>query len=142
MYPRFVEVHEAEDDQSEISVNVDNIINFHVDEDGETIIEVTDGSFYRIAESYDELKALITETGCLIHKADPRLERTPVSWDDLCRMEMIGEPVFNSNTRRWMLLIDSASDGSWIQLVNHAGGQEQWIQHDAQRFPLYRMMKG
>ena len=141
MYPRFVEVHEAGDDQSEISVNVDNIINFHVDEDGETIIEVTDGSFYRIAESYDELKALITETGCLIHKADPRLERTPVSWDDLCRVDMIGEPVFNSNTRRWMLLIDSAADNSWITLVNHSGGQEQWIQHDVQRFPLYRMQK-
>ena len=65
----------------------------------------------------------------------------PLSWDDLCRLEMIGEPVFNSNTRRWMLLIDSAADNSWITLVNHAGGEEQWIEHDVQRFPLYRMRK-
>lgn len=61
----------------------------------------------------------------------------PLSWDDLCRVGMIGEPVWNGKTKRWMLLIDSAADNSWITLVNHAGGQEMWIELDVKRCPLY-----
>ena len=62
---------------------------------------------------------------------------TPLLWEDLCRIEMIGEPVWNSNTKRWMLLIDSGSGNDWILLVNHAGGQEQWLEHDVKKAPLY-----
>ena len=66
------------------------------------------------------------------------LKNDPLTWDDLCRLEMIGEPVWNSATRRWMLLIDSANDNTWIDLVNHAGGVEHWIEHDLRKAPLYR----
>ena len=62
---------------------------------------------------------------------------TPLSWDDLCRVSMIGEPVWNGKTKRWMLLIDSGSGNDWIQLVNHAGGQEMWLELDVKRTPLY-----
>lgn len=62
----------------------------------------------------------------------------PLSWDDVCRLEMIGKPVWNSNTLNWMLIIDSANDGTWIDLINHAGGHEKWIEHDLRRNPLYR----
>jgi len=69
------------------------------------------------------------------------MKNDPLTWDELCRIDMIGEPIWNEGTRRWMLLIDSANDGSWIDLVNHAGGKERWIGHDARKFPLYRMRK-
>lgn len=65
-------------------------------------------------------------------------ENPPLTWDELCRIDMIGEPVWNSATRRWMLLIDSANDNTWIDLVNHAGGVEHWIEHDLRKAPLYR----
>lgn len=69
------------------------------------------------------------------------LEENPAKWDDLCRLEMIGEPVWNSNTRRWMLLIDQANDNNWIELINHAGGHEKWIEHDLRKQPLYRIKR-
>lgn len=69
------------------------------------------------------------------------IDNSPLSWDELCRIDMIGEPVWNSGTRRWMLLIDSGSDNTWIELVNHAGGRERWIEHDLRLAPLYRKPK-
>lgn len=65
----------------------------------------------------------------------------PLTWDELCRLDMIGEPVWNSNSLRWMLLIDNASDGTWIELITHSGKHEKWIEHDAIKRPLYRMKK-
>ena len=62
----------------------------------------------------------------------------PLTWDELCRLEMIGEPVWNSRTTRWMLIIDSANDGTWVDLINHAGGKEHWTEHDLRKNPLYR----
>ena len=62
----------------------------------------------------------------------------PLTWDELCRIDMIGEPVWNWGSRRWMLLIDSANDNTWIELVNHAGGREHWIEHDLRLALLYR----
>ena len=142
MYPRFIEVHDSVSGGEEF-INVDSIEGVFTEMVTGNIlvthIDVADGEYYQVLETYEEIKQLITETGCLIHKADPRLEKTPISWEDLCRLEMIGEPLWNSNTRRWMLLIDSASDNSWIELITHSGSHEKWIEHDAQRFPLYRM---
>ena len=66
----------------------------------------------------------------------------PLTWEDLCKLDMIGSPVWNGNTRRWMLIIDSANDGTWIDLVNHAGGKERWIEHDLRKAPLYRKPVG
>lgn len=62
----------------------------------------------------------------------------PLTWEDLCKLDMIGSPVWNGSTCRWMLLIDSANDGTWIEMINHAGGHEKWIEHDLRKNPLYR----
>ena len=70
--------------------------------------------------------------------SDPNL---PLTWEDLCKLDMIGSPVWNGHTHRWMLIIDSANDGTWIDLVNHAGGKEHWIEHDLRKNPLYRNEK-
>ena len=135
MYTKFIEVHDKDTDML-LSFNADKITVF-----GDQIID-TDREGFEVAESYDELKKLIEDCGCLIHRKHPRLDlEHPLTWDDLCRLEMIGEPVWNSNSQRWMLIIDSASDNTWIDLVNHAGGKERWIGHDARKFPLYRMKK-
>ena len=68
-------------------------------------------------------------------------ENPPLTWDKLCELHMIGEPVWNSHTRMWMLIIDSASDGTWVDLVNHAGGKEHWMWYDLRKNPLYRKEK-
>lgn len=74
---------------------------------------------------------------CMCHMAMCD-ENNPLTWDDLCKLDMIGSPVWNGSTCRWMLLIDSANDGTWIEMINHAGGHEKWIEHDLRKNPLYR----
>lgn len=69
------------------------------------------------------------------------IDEQALTWDELCKLHMIGEPVWNSHTRRWMLIIDSASDGTWVDLVNHAGGKEHWMWYDLRKNPLYRKEK-
>jgi len=140
MYPHFIEVHDAEDHQSEITVNVANIVNIHVDDDGDTIIEVTSREFYRIAESYSEVKTLIRECGCHIHKGDPRLDTThPLTMEDL--KDMIGEPVWNSNTLDWWLIHWYMEYPTYDEIIvyNNKGVQECWDRNDLVRKPLYRM---
>ena len=82
---------------------------------------------------YESLKIFWAERMCDLN--------LPLKWDELCRIDMIGEPVWNGGTRRWMLLIDSGSDNTWIELVNNAGGREHWIEHDLRLAPLYRKPK-
>lgn len=141
MYTKFIEVTRSHKDESwKCAVNADNIVFYEDHTIWATGSE--DGGLIWVEETYDEIQKLIEDCGCLIHKKDPRLDLThPLTWEDLCRLEMIGEPVWNSNTLRWMLLIDSASDGTWIELVNHAGGRERWIEHDLRLAPLYRKPK-
>lgn len=92
---------------------------------------------YTDALHYLETWKLIVESERKAHKADVPAN-PPLTWDELCRIDMIGEPVWNLATRRWMLLIDSANDNTLIELVNHAGGREHWIEHDLRLAPLYR----
>ena len=135
MYTKFIEVHDKDTDML-LSFNADKITVF-CDQGIDT-----DRGGFEVAESYEEIQKLIEDCGCLIHRKDPRLDLAhPLTWSDLCKLEMIGEPVWNSNTLRWMLIIDNASDGTWIELINHAGGHEKWIEHDAKKFPLYRMKR-
>lgn len=132
MYPRFIELHWHE---IPASVNVDNI---GIIKDHEFLD--ASGHEFQVDESYEDIKAMIQSAGCAIQKGDPRLDTSkPVAWDELTKPDMIGEPLFNSNSRKWMLLIDSASDNSWVDLVNTSGGTERWIEHDVQKYPLYRM---
>ena len=99
---------------------------------------MTDTSMWQTKESYDELKALITESGCLIHKADPRLDMThPLTMDDL--KDMSGEPVWNSNLNVW-LLVKECSD-MYVDLLWTSGNTSSWDEEELKSFPLYRMRK-
>jgi len=137
MYPRFVEVHIREN--AVISINIDSIELF--DDQGIRTCGMEKNRIITVLESYDELKKLIVDAGCCITKRDPRLSDKPLTMEEMTRVEMVGEPVWNSNTRRWMLLIDSANDNTWLDLINHAGGRERWTAHDLRKYPLYRMVK-
>ena len=141
MFPKFIEVTRSHNNESwKCAVNVANIVFYEDHTIWATGSE--DGGLIWVEETYDEIKQLIEDCGCMINKRDSRLDRAhPLIWSDLCRLDMIGEPVWNSNSQRWMLIIDSANDNTWIELINHAGGHEKWIGHDARKFPLYRMRK-
>ena len=139
-YPYFIEVH-AKEDATVLAVNIDGIIGFGPTGENATILTADNGRWV-VRESYEEIKTLIKSTGCLIQKGDPRLESKPLTWDDLCKLEMVGQPVWNSNTRQWMLLIDSSLDGrSWIDLIDNCGKTFRWMQIDAEMYPLYRMRR-
>lgn len=134
MYPKFIEVHDNET-QNPISINVNNIADFHVDYDGQTAVDVG-REVYLVTESYGELKALITDCGCLIHKADPRLDMThPLTLDDL--RDMVGEPVWNSNLDRWEL-VTMVTD--FFCKTCHTGQYAgEYSEDDLIKTPLYRM---
>ena len=139
MYPHFITVHDGEDNQCEISVNIDNIVNFHVDEDGVSIIEVVSGEFYRITETYEELSALVAGAGCHIEKADPRLNtKQPLTMDEI--RQMVGEPVWNSNTRSWGLVCDYYDET--VAIKPPRGASYDYDADDLVKFPLYRMKEG
>ena len=81
MEPKFIELHTRDRNSGggdPMSVNVEAIQCFHPDPDHQMpdkpgVVEATDGSFYTVTESYDEIKQLIHDSGILIHRADPRL---------------------------------------------------------------------
>jgi hypothetical protein len=132
MYPKFIELHEKGD---AISVNIEHLVAFsnrifHLSNNAE--------SNYRCDESYDELKALITDVGCLIHKADPRLDLThPLTLDDL--RDMVGEPVWNSNLDRWEL-VTMVTD--FFCKTCHTGQYAgEYSEDDLIKTPLYRMRR-
>lgn len=140
MYPHFIEVTSY----CKMMINIDSIMSIIPCVEGTKIytIDGTDGS-YLVSEKYAELKDLIRNAGCAIQKADPRLDGTiPLTMDDLCKLEMVGEPVWNSNTRHWMLIVDSANDNrSWVDLVDNCGKIIRFDPHDVSKFPLYRLRK-
>lgn len=139
MYPHFIEVTSY----CKMMINIDSIMSIIPCVEGTKIytIDGTDGS-YLVSEKYEELKDLIRSSGCAIQKADPRLDGTiPLTMDDLCRLEMIGEPVWNSNTRHWMLVIDSDTMHKTVDLVDNCGKIIRFEPHDVVKYPLYRMVR-
>lgn len=130
MYPKFIELHEK---GNVISVNVEHLVAF-----SDSIYNLSNNAEanYRCDESYDELKALVTDCGCLIHKADPRLDMThPLTLDDL--KDMIGEPVWNSNVDRWELV---AMVTDLYCKTCHTGQYAcEYSEDDLIKTPLYRM---
>ena len=136
MYPHFIEVTCELGDEEHRTIekriiNVDHIVAV-----SENIIHSgKDGTWYA-DESYDDLKKLIVDCGCLIQKADPRLDTShPLTMDDL--REMVGEPVWNSNLNVW-LLVKACSD-LYVDLVWTTGNVSAWDADEIQKFPLYRM---
>lgn len=132
MYPHLIEAHDI-DDGIPFTVNIDHIINFYADEDGETVLGLTDGK-WNCKESYEEIKTLIFDAGCLIAKKDPRLDDKPLTMEIIC--SMVGQPVYNSNSRIWGLV--KAYDGQ--VLILYWDDRMEWLsERDLEKFPLYRM---
>lgn len=136
MYPKFIEVHAAGDGIA-VSINVENVIGIgRYEEYG--CLRTMDETMWQTKESYDELKDLITDSGCLIKKADPRLDTEhPLTMEDL--RTMVGEPVWNSNLNVW-LLVKECSD-LYVDLLWTSGNTSSWDEEELKSFPLYRMRK-
>ena len=138
MMSKFIELHFPIEDK--VFFNVEDILCFFTRDD-DTIIRAKDGNCYAVTESYDEVKALIKDAGVLIHKADPRLDTTtPLTMEDLKYME--GEPVWNSNSLKWMIVnrfVDADKPVVW--LVKHDSQFELMTADDLIKTPLYRMVQ-
>ena len=132
MYPKFVEVHEK---GNAISINIEHLVAF-----SDRIFHLSNNaeSNYRCDESYNDIKQLITDCGCLIHKADPRLDTSrPLTLDDL--RDMVGEPVWNSNINVWMLVKD-VSD-TWAKILWTSGNISEYTEDELIKYPVYRMRR-
>lgn len=132
MYPKFIELHEK---GNAISVNVEHLVAF-----SDSIFNLSNNaeSNYRCDESYDDMKAIITDCGCLIHKADPCLDMSsPLTLDNL--QSMIGEPVWNSNIDVWMLVKD-VSD-TWAKMLWTSGNISEYTEDELIAYPVYRMRR-
>lgn len=126
--------------EGEVSFNVEDIICFF-ERDDNTIIRAKDGNCYAVTESYDEVKALIHDVGVLIHKPDPRLNLTKHLTMDALR-DMEGQPVWNSNTLKWMLIhrfVDADKPIVWLVLSD--GQFKVMTVDDLIKTPLYRMVQ-
>ena len=138
MYPYFIEV-EIRNGPKAI-INIDNIkaVSPHPESMDNTYIYYSVGGKEIVSESYDEVKQLITDSGCLIAKADPRLDTTtPLTMDDL--KGMIGEPVWNSNNRQWLLVFNVLVGDVHAQFYNKNGYSVEMTAEDLVKYPLYRM---
>ena len=132
MMSKFIEVH-GKDNGMPVSVNVENIVAF---ETGDIALQAV--GILKITESYDEIKQLILDAGVLIHKADPRLNLTkPLTFDNLKEME--GEPVWNSNTGKWMLVNGIESHWKEVSFLVPDESPVFMNEDDLIAKPLYRM---
>ena len=128
MYPHFIEVHDKDTDMK-LSFNIDKITVV-----GDQTIE-TDREGFEVVETYDELKKLIFDAGCIIARKDPRLEDRPLTMDDL--MTMVGEPVWDSDSRKWALIKEVREDEVTLvyKMADWVIVDDKFISH----YPLYRM---
>lgn len=129
MYPKFIEVH---CDDKPWLVNIDSIRDVHGH-----YIDISDTEVIDCDEKYDDIQKLITDTGTLIHKADPRLDTTkPLTFDEM--RGMIGQPVWHANTDLWGLV----SDPMYADMVTVRFADETLSNYKAEdliKFPYYRM---
>ena len=60
-----------------------------------------------------------------------------LTWDELMRPAMIGEPVWSEGKHRWYLVADSALDNrSWVDLTDACGKITRIIEHDLRVYKL------
>lgn len=145
MYPHLIEVHSKTGTPA--TLNIDHIVGFCADHTGSVI--TTSGVKVEqdfCSETYDEVKQLIFEAGCIITKADPRLDTThPLTMEDL--KDMTGEPVWNSNNGEWYLVncvdiyqFDEGEEGQIaVCLASKAFSELLYNVDHLKMFPLYRM---
>lgn len=136
MYPHFITVHDN-DNGDPFLVNIDHIIS--IGKEGMILTGVPAAIALATTESFDELKQLVSDAGCHIEKADPRLNTAkPLTMDEL--RQMVGEPVWNSNTRSWGLVCDYYDET--VAIKPPRGASYDYDADDLVKFPLYRMKEG
>jgi len=133
MYPHFIEVHSPFTDER-MMMNIETIRLITVDK-GVTNIYQNGISVEDVKESYDEVKKLIEDSGCLIQMGDPRLDNHPLTIDQL--KDMIGEPVWDSNKQAWGLVCDQF-DGL-VRIRGYKSASYDYNADDLIRFPVYQM---
>lgn len=135
MYPKFIELHDK-DSGNQFIANVDNIVT--VGETGTILALPSDVMKLETVESYEEIKTLITDSGCLIKKADPRIDTEHrLTLENL--RDMIGEPVWMSSANAWMLVV--SCDDQYATLRWPSGNVSTSDENDLSSYPLYRMKK-
>lgn len=133
MYPKFIELHDK-GSENRFSVNVEHVVV--VGGKGIILALPSDVMKLETVESYEEIKTLITDSGCLIKKADPRLDTEhPLTIEDL--QAMIGEPVWQSNLNVWFLVV--SCDGFYVTLLWPSGNKSISDPGELKAYPLYRM---
>ena len=136
MYPHFITVHDN-DNGEPFLVNIDHIVS--VGKEGMILTGVPTDIALATVESFDELKQLVADAGCHIEKADPRLNTAkPLTMEEL--RQMVGEPVWNSNTRSWGLVCDYYDET--VAIKPPRGASYDYDADDLVKFPLYRMKEG
>lgn len=140
MYPKFIEVHAKSDNPLEdvvTIVNVAHIMYFH----GNVIC--TPKGFFSVSETFDELKALITDCGCYINKGDPRLDTENRLTEQMIMDEgMVGEPVWNTNKGRWYIIANwSNLKDDFLMELQGIYDILRYTAEDLKKFPLYRMKR-
>ena len=136
MYPHFITVHDN-DNGEPFLVNIDHIVS--IGKEGMILTGVPTAIALATVESFDELKQLVADAGCHIEKADPRLNTAkPLTMDEL--RQMVGEPVWNSNTRSWGLVCDYYDET--VAIKPPRGASYDYDADDLIKFPLYRMKEG
>lgn len=139
MYPHFIEINNTDLGGKNI-VNIDSIAYVCGDDEAQIILNIADREDNTIdcSESYDDVKKLIENSGCLIQMGDPRLDNKPLTMDDL--RNMIGEPVWSPNAKCWCLVYDDCSDDPKnLKLVNRHGLIIGVTEKELIKFPMYRM---
>lgn len=143
MYPKFIELHLAKDDCL-VSLNIGKIVAISdYDNNGEGyLVKTSDRGDWLVRDTYDEMKQMITESGCLIRKQDPRLDVThPLTMEDL--QSMVGEPVWNSNIDEWGLVTKNPEWHGEIQegyfIRYHDGTLTYLYEEGLKKYPHYRM---
>lgn len=142
MYPHFIEVTiKEEHEEWKRLVNVDQIVFLE-----DHIVWVTHSDcdenpgMITVEETYDELTELIRSAGCHIEKEDPRLDSVkPLTMEEL--RQMYGEPVWNSNTRRWYLVMDDPDEVT-VCIMDNKDNVEVYNEDKLTANPLYRMKEG
>lgn len=143
MYPHLIEVHQGE---SPVTLNIDHIMAISPYSDPirdmrfNSLITNSVGHPAPVKETYEELKQLIFDAGCHIQKADPRLDNKQLTMDDL--ENMFGEPVFNSNTRKWGIVGEYKGGDNPSVKIKYPFELAPTVTcywDDLIKFPLYRM---
>lgn len=141
MYPHFIEVHDIRKPEDAMLINIKAIKHIYFEpETNSGAISLVDKVFVPTKESYDELKKLITDSGCLIQMGDPRLDNKPLTIDNF--KDLVGQPVYSINDNRWYIV-------HWFDIEEHnykcaylysdEGVQVWWDAEKLIAKPLYRM---